>query len=123
LESSASLSEWIGRLRSLPELGAEEQRARVLEWWRALPRRELFLLVKMITGELRVGVADTLVIRAVAEVARVPAGTIAHRLMGTWEPSGAFFAALTNLAIPSKCSSKTWMGSTARTGPKRSRVF
>src|SRR5207253_2775155 len=45
-------------------------------------------------GELRVGVSDTLAIRALAQHAGLPPATVAHRMMGTWEPSAEWFAAL-----------------------------
>ena len=63
-------------------------------WWSRLERRELFLLNKLLTGEFRVGVAHTLVVRAVAHLASLPTAVVEHRLMGHWEPSAAAFAAL-----------------------------
>ena len=85
------LSEWVeGRILPLRGLDAEEQRARVTGWWRSLDRRELFLLNKLLTGELRVGVSATLVLRALAEVADLPPALLAQRTMGDWTPSAAF---------------------------------
>jgi len=71
-----------------------ERRARVLTWWTRLERRELFLLNKLLTGEFRVGVSHTLVVRAVAQLAALPTAVVEHRLMGHWEPSAAAFASL-----------------------------
>jgi DNA ligase-1 len=89
------LSRWMAE-RFLPLRGRppEEQRREVTGWWRGLPRWETFVLNKLLTGELRVGVSQTLVERALGQVAGVPQPTIAHRLMGTWEPTAAFFASL-----------------------------
>jgi DNA ligase-1 len=91
----APLSQWVERrilpLRSLDDAG---QRAAVLGWWSALPRRELFVLNKLLTGELRVGVSATLVVRALAQVAGVEPPVVSGRLMGEWEPSPTFFSAL-----------------------------
>ena len=42
-------------------------------WWRALDRLQRFILLKLLTGELRVGVSQTLVVRALAQAARLPA--------------------------------------------------
>lgn len=89
-----ALSAWISRLESLREMDEAQQREHVLRWWRSLPMRELYLLLKVTTGELRVGASATLVIRAVAEVAGLSPGVISHRLMGDWEPTAAFFANL-----------------------------
>lgn len=49
------LSVWLEqRLLPLRQLDAAGQREQVVSWWHAMPRRELFLLNKMLTGELRV---------------------------------------------------------------------
>ncbi len=104
-----SLSAWIGeRLLKLRELEPEAQRETVLAWWRQLSRRELYLLNKLMMGELRVGVSDTLVIRAVAERAGLPAPLISHRLMGTWEPSAQFFQSLVARSGPDIDSSRPY---------------
>lgn len=90
-----SLSELIEKtLLPLREATEDEKRAAVMALFDALHRRELFLLAKLLTGELRVGVSDTLAIRALAQHAGLPPATVAHRLMGGWEPSAASFAAL-----------------------------
>jgi hypothetical protein len=44
-----------------------------------------------------VGVSGTLAIRALAQHAGLPPATVAHRLMGSWQPSAAAFAALVAL--------------------------
>ena len=85
------LSEWVEqRILPLRGLDADAQRTRVTGWWRALDRRELFLLNKLLTGELRVGVSATLVLRALAEVAELPPALLAQRTMGDWTPSAEF---------------------------------
>ncbi len=90
-----SLAQWIeDRIQPLRQATDEERRARVLAWWSRLDRRELFLLNKLLTGEFRVGVSHTLVVRAVSQVAGLPPASVEHRLMGTWEPSESAFAAL-----------------------------
>jgi DNA ligase-1 len=49
------------------------------------------LCIKMITGDLRVGVSRQAVIRALGELAGLETTTISHRLIGPWEPTGKFF--------------------------------
>jgi DNA ligase-1 len=89
------LNVWVTeRLLPLRELGEEERRRLVTGWWQQLGRQELFLLNKLLTGELRVGVSQTLVVRALAQLAGVDQATMAHRLMGNWEPTAGFFAGL-----------------------------
>jgi DNA ligase-1 len=90
-----SLAEWIeGRILPLRDATDEERRVRVITWWSRLDRRELFLLNKLLTGEFRVGVSHTLVVRAVAQVASLPPAVVEHRLMGAWEPSAAAWPTL-----------------------------
>jgi DNA ligase-1 len=90
-----SLAAWIEeRILPLRGMDDEDKRRQVIGWWSRLPRAEVFLLNKLLTGEFRVGVSHTLVVRAVAQRSGLPAAAIEHRLMGTWEPSAAAFAAL-----------------------------
>ncbi len=89
------LAEWVQtRILPLREMDPRAQQARVSAWWTALDRSERFMLLKILTGELRVGVSQTLVVRALAQAARLPATTVAARLMGDWTPTGEWFAAL-----------------------------
>jgi DNA ligase-1 len=89
------LARWMAeRLLPLRALPVEEQRERVTGWWRGLPRWETFVLNKLLTGELRVGVSQTLVERALAQVAGVPQPSLAHRLMGAWEPTAELYERL-----------------------------
>jgi DNA ligase-1 len=89
------LARWVEeRLLPLKKLDEDEQRRRVTSWWRELDRREVFLLAKLLTGALRVGVSRGLVERALAEASGLPKPAIAHRLMGRWTPSAHSFAAL-----------------------------
>jgi DNA ligase-1 len=85
------LVQWIGRLLDLQDLAEEEQRQSVVRWWRELDARGRFLLNKLLTGELRVGVSAGLVERALSEVTGHPRPVIAHRMMGAWQPNDSFW--------------------------------
>jgi DNA ligase 1 len=92
------LSAWVTeRFLPLRDLPPEEQRARVTGWWAGLGRWETFVLNKMLTGALRVGVSQTLVERALARTAGVDPAVMAHRLMGAWAPTAAAYQ---NLLAP-----------------------
>ena len=52
------------RIPALSAMNEEATREQVVFWWSSLRGRELFLLNKLLTGGLRVGVARTLVERA-----------------------------------------------------------
>jgi DNA ligase-1 len=90
-----SLAEWVEQ-RILPLRNAEpdEQQFQIIDWLRGLERWQRFTLLKLLTGELRVGVSQTLVVRALAETASLPVTTMAARLMGDWTPSASWFASL-----------------------------
>jgi len=90
-----SLSELIEtRLLPLREADEAPKREAVLALWRSMPRQEIFLLNKLLTGELRVGVSRTLAVRALAQQAGLDPGVVAHRLMGAWEPTAQGFRQL-----------------------------
>ena len=95
-----SLAEWVeGRILALRDLDAQEQQRQVITWVRELTRWERFTLLKLLTGELRLGVSQTLVVRALANVAALPPTTIAARLMGEWTPAAEWHARLIAPAI------------------------
>jgi DNA ligase 1 len=89
------LADWVeSRILPLRNLEPAAQQARVGAWWRALDRSQRFMLLKILTGELRVGVSQTLVVRALARTAGLPVTTIAARLMGEWTPTAEWYAGL-----------------------------
>ena len=89
------LATWIeARLMPLRDLSDAERRQRVVSWWSQLTGTDLLLFNKLLTGEFRVGVSRTLVVRAVADVAALTPAVIEHRLMGEWEPSSEAYRAL-----------------------------
>ncbi|MGH8137144.1 MAG: ATP-dependent DNA ligase [Steroidobacteraceae bacterium] len=97
------LSTWIeGRLLPLRTEDEPKQRAAIVDWWRTLPYRECFLVNKFLTGELRVGVSELLVTRALVEVLSMPRPDVARRLMGDWRPSAEFWEALRSGEAPAE---------------------
>jgi ATP-dependent DNA ligase len=94
-EPDLALAAWVEhRLLPLQKAGADEQRARVIAWWLGLSRSERFILNKLLTGEFRVGVAQTLVMRALAEAIGAEPTVVAARMMGDWTPTADWFATL-----------------------------
>lgn len=89
------LAEWVeGVILPLREKDEAAQRAAVRDAWAELDDPGRYVLNKLITGGLRVGVSQRLLMRALAETAALPEATIAHRLMGSWEPTPAFYSTL-----------------------------
>jgi len=94
-QEDTPLHVWMeARLPSLNALESSERIDLLREWWRPLPRGQVFLVNKLLTGSLRVGVSHRLVVQALAQWANLPTDLIAHRLSGTWAPSATAFQAL-----------------------------
>jgi DNA ligase-1 len=93
--SDRPLAQWVEeRLLGLRGQDDSVQRAELVSAWRELGRRERYVWNKLLTGSFRVGASARLVVRALAEVSGLDQGTIAHRLMGAWEPTPEFFERL-----------------------------
>lgn len=92
-----SLADWMEtEVLPLADLDEDARKEKLKQWWRQLPQLSCFLVTKLITGGLRVGVSRTLVARAVAEHADLPRDIVAQRLMGAWQPSAAWYRTLVN---------------------------
>ncbi len=89
------LNRWFTeRILPLADLDPQAKRAQVTDWWRELPYRECFLVNKLLTGALRVGVSRSLVTRALAAVFEQPRVQIERALIGEWAPGADFWLAL-----------------------------
>lgn len=81
------LAQWMqARLPALREAEPPAARRLLNGWWAALDWDGRFLLGKLITGGLRVGLSRQGVIRALAAVSGVPAPQIAQRMIGWTDP-------------------------------------
>jgi DNA ligase 1 len=87
----AAMEAWV---LPLPGLDEEARRTRVEGAWDGLDAAERFVFHKLLTGGFRVGVSSGLVLRALGAESGVDPAVLAHRLSGTWTPSGAAFEAL-----------------------------
>ena len=93
--AEVSLSDWFtGRILPLATQTVIERRGHIVGWWHDLPYRECFLVNKLLTGSLRVGVSRSLVTRALAECLEQPRIQIERALIGAWDPSADFWGAL-----------------------------
>jgi DNA ligase-1 len=82
------------RLLPMRTADDETRRAWLVEAWREMDERQRFVWNKLITGEFRVGVSQSLVVRALAEAAGLSPELIAHRMMGDWQPTAEFWKQL-----------------------------
>jgi len=86
-KNEKSLSEWFGYLNRLPSMSDEEKRIHIINAWQQLSQHEIFVFNKLLMGSFRIGVSQTLVVRAIAEAAKLESSSVAHRLMGKWLPA------------------------------------
>jgi DNA ligase-1 len=89
------LAWWVTeRMLPMRQADDETRRAWLVGAWREMDERQRFAWNKLITGEFRVGVSQNLIHRALAEASGLSSEIVAHRLMGDWEPTAAFWAQL-----------------------------
>ena len=93
-EVEQPLHQWITAIQALKAMPPEQQIPAVLELWRQVPRDQLFVFNKLMTGGFRVGVARGLLSQALGQVLERPAEQILGHLMGDWQPSADAWQAL-----------------------------
>jgi len=84
--SNKTLTEWINEINVLGDKTEEERKLWLMESWAMLDSQERFVFNKILTGGFRVGVSQSLVVKALADVAKLDAATLTHRIMGNWMP-------------------------------------
>jgi len=90
-QEDKSLSDWFAYLNLLPYLSEQEKRNAITAAWKQLSQHEIFVFNKLIMGSFRIGVSQTLVVRAVAEAIEIEQSNVAHRIMGKWSPLDTTF--------------------------------
>ena len=93
--ATAPLHQWMEQL--LPAaagLDSDAQADAVRRLWRGLAGCELLVANKLLTGGLRVGVGQGLVLRALAQLSGLEEPLLQHRLMGGFRPSAGAYQAL-----------------------------
>ena len=89
--TSLPLHYWVQeRMLPMREWDDGARRDSIVAAWRQMDERQRFAWNKLLTGEFRVGVSQSLVVRAIAQVSGVDAAVISHRLMGDWQPTPEF---------------------------------
>jgi DNA ligase-1 len=93
--SDLPLHYWVEeRLLPLRTADDDTRRLWLVEAWREMDEPQRFAWNKLLTGEFRVGVSQSLVVRAVAEASGIAPEAMAHRLMGDWQPTPEFWREL-----------------------------
>jgi DNA ligase 1 len=92
--SEKTLAEWIGEINGVSALPEEERRSWLVNAWNTLNRQEKFVFNKILTGSFRVGVSQSLIIKALSDISGLEPATLTHRIMGNWSPGSLRFSEL-----------------------------
>lgn len=92
--SDKTLSEWFHALSEMSKASDEEKKQFILTAWENFSPHEIFVFNKLIMGSFRMGVSQTLVVRAVSESIEQEPALITHRIMGNWDPFNTTFQEL-----------------------------
>jgi DNA ligase-1 len=93
-QSEQSLTDWFYYLSLLPGMTDQEKCEHIRQAWKQLSQYETFVFNKLLMGSFRIGVSQTLVVRALAEATGMEPSVIAHRVMGQWHPLETTFEKL-----------------------------
>ena len=92
--SNKTLTEWIAEINNLGTKTEEEKKEWLLSSWAMLDGQERFVFNKLLTSSFRVGVSQSLVIKALADITNHDSATLTHRIMGKWMPEDYTFGQL-----------------------------
>jgi DNA ligase-1 len=96
VHTEGTLAQWAEReLPALVRPTPEESIAAIADCWQRVGPDERLVVLKMLTGAMRVGVSQKLVARAIAEAFEIPVEQVQHRMMGRPSPTANFFRELT----------------------------
>jgi DNA ligase-1 len=92
--SEESLTEWMAFLKTLEKQDEVQKKTSILTAWDQLQPQERLVFTKLITGSFRIGVSQSLVVKALAELTDTEASVLTHRIMGNWKPDETTFTEL-----------------------------
>lgn len=94
--STFSLNDWFLYLKKLYPGSDEEKKDLITSAWRQLTTYEIFVFNKLLMGSFRIGVSQTLVLKAISLAARLEPAIVTHRVMGNWDPYSTTYDELIN---------------------------
>lgn len=89
-----SLTHWIEYIKALDKLEEEEKKQRITAAWNSMDYTERLVFNKLIMGGFRIGVSQKLMVRALSQYTGIDENTLAHRIMGNWDPAESSFESL-----------------------------
>lgn len=94
LPDEKSLHQWMLDIQAFSKKADNKQEDILYNWWSTLPQFDCFILTKLMTSGLRVGVSKKTVIKALSQLFDVDGDILAQRLLGTWPITPEFYNAL-----------------------------
>lgn len=91
-----TLSYYLEHFISILKEPDEVKKAFILDCWQQMDRNEKFVFNKLITGGFRIGVSQTIMVKALAKIKDVSSSVIAHRISGNWDPATTTIEELLN---------------------------
>jgi len=86
-ESEKTLSYYLEHFTSILKEPDAVKRDFILQSWQQMDRNEKFVFNKLITGGFRIGVSQTIMVKALAKTKNISPSVIAHRISGNWNPA------------------------------------
>lgn len=86
-KNEKTLSWYLEHFISILKEPDEVKRAFILDNWNQMEQNEKFVFNKLITGGFRIGVSQTIMVKALAKTKDVSPSVIAHRISGNWDPA------------------------------------
>jgi len=81
-----NLSSWLDEIKNLHPKRETEKKEWLLNALDSMDQQEKFVFIKLLTGSFRVGVSQSLVIKALANISNLSTAVLNHRIMGNWNP-------------------------------------
>jgi DNA ligase-1 len=94
-QQDRSLSSWVEEIKELKKRSDEEKKEWLLYSLDQMERQEKFVFLKLLTSSFRVGVSQSLVVKAISQISGLETPTLTHRIMGNWEPETFSYQDLT----------------------------
>ncbi len=102
-----SLSWYIEKFQELAKSDDAAKKDFIVKSWLELDAKERFVFNKLLSSTFRVGVSQSMMVKALARTVNLETNIIAHRISGNWDPSSTSFeellseeAALTDKSKP-----------------------
>ncbi len=94
--NTRSLAYYLERFLQIEKESEIIRKTFITESWGTMTAGERFVFNKLITGNFRIGISQTMMVNALARFVNLEPSLIAHRISGNWDPVSISFAELMN---------------------------